>query len=62
MDKIDAAAGLSYGSDIRKNLRRENCHVMTHVAVEASGEDAHARWSVFVVNGHNLGTGAWGGL
>jgi predicted SprT family Zn-dependent metalloprotease len=28
-------------SDIRESLRHESCHVMTHVAVEASGEDAH---------------------
>ena len=28
-------------SDLRENLRHESCHVMTHFAVEASGEDAH---------------------
>jgi predicted SprT family Zn-dependent metalloprotease len=28
-------------SDIQENLRHESCHVMTHAAVEASGEDAH---------------------
>ena len=41
---LDAQSNTSE-SDIRENLRHESCHVLTHVAVEASGEDAHgATW------------------
>lgn len=41
---LDAQSNTSE-SAIRENLRHESCHVMTHVGVEASGEDAHgATW------------------
>jgi predicted SprT family Zn-dependent metalloprotease len=39
------AQSIASESDIQESLGHESCHVMMHVAVAASGEDAHgATW------------------